>query len=800
MNRRHRTIKWALITLLTLVLLVGAALAWQTLGVANWQQLDATKLLDLAQKGMILDQNGQYVTTLVGKENRTVIDVSTLPAYVRQAFLAAEDLRFYKHPGFDVIRIAGAAAANLRSGDYGQGASTITQQLVKLSHLSSQKTVARKAEEIWLAIQVERRFTKDEILGMYLNIIYFGQGAYGIQAAAEVTFGVSAGELSPAQAAALAAAIKAPSAYSLQSSPAANADRRRYILQTMRENEMLTAEQYEAAMAEELTPLSSSQPQTDYSWFIDAVLDEAELQLDVSAEALLAGGYTILTTLDPAMQTTLDQQFTKKDIFPANAKDGKPVQAAAACVDTATGAVRAIVGGREYVTRRGLNRATQLKRQPGSALKPLAVYAPAIEYANWTCASVILDEPTDFGSYRPKNAGNTYYGNVTVRTALKNSLNIPACKVMQEVGVSACRRYLQSVGIALDDRDANLSLALGSMTYGTSPMAMAAAYAPFANGGRFYEPYFIERITDRDGVIVYQHHEEGTRVLSEQSAYLMTNLLRTVITNGTGTRLSGVGTPIAGKTGTVNMTGGGNRDAWMVAYTPELSCAVWMGFDEPDEQHRLSSSVSGGTNPASLARDFFKAFYANRRKPDFVQPSGIVTASIDKKAIEALGEPMLATRLTPEAYRIKEVFKSGTQPTRESSVWHAPQAARSFYVSHTEAGQPLLVIEPSENALYRIQRDAVGESFILTELTGTTGEKLYYTDASAVPGVVYTYRVIPVHAELLQGGVLLEGTQSVQVAQVRRDSGSIGDWLQRLFTQRQNSVGFSQATYSIFTE
>ena len=189
---------------------------------------------------------------------------------------------------------------------------------------------------------------------------------------------------------------------------------------------------------------------------------------------------------------------------------------------------------------------------------------------------------------------------MTVRTALKNSLNIPAVKVLQAIGVQTAQRYLRSVGIELDERDANLSLALGSMTYGTSPVQMAAAYAPFANGGTYYAPYFIERITDRDGNVIYERETTGTRVLSAQSAYLMTSLLKTVISSGTGTRLSSAGTPVAGKTGTVNESGGGNRDVWMAAYTPELSTAVWMGYDEPDAAHRLPNRVSGGTNPASL--------------------------------------------------------------------------------------------------------------------------------------------------------------------------------------------------------
>lgn len=501
MKKERHWVLPAIWAILLMLLLGGAVWAYQAFSVADWQSLDPSRLTSLAQTGAIHDKNGDYVTSLVGKENRTVIDTSRLPAHVVNAFLAAEDLRFYKHPGFDITRIIGAMLTNVRDGAFSQGASTISQQLIKLSHLSSQKTIARKLEEIHLALQLEKQYTKDEILDMYLNFIYFGQGAYGVQAAAEVTFGVDAAELTPAQAASLAAAIKAPSAYSLQSAPESNRERREYILSIMLAENMLTQAEYDAAMAEELTARSAPQVQTAYGWFVDAVLDEAESRLDVSAETLLAGGYRIDTTLDPDMQRIMDEQYLT-DVFPADNKDGTPVQAASAAVDTSSGAVRAIVGGRKYVTRRGLNRATQLRRQPGSALKPLAVYAPAIESAGWTCASVILDAPTAFGTYKPRNAGNAYYGNVTVRTALKNSLNIPAVKVLQAIGVQTAQRYLRSVGIELDERDANLSLALGSMTYGTSPMQMAAAYAPFANGGTYYAPYFIERITDRDGNVI----------------------------------------------------------------------------------------------------------------------------------------------------------------------------------------------------------------------------------------------------------------------------------------------------------
>lgn len=792
MHGKRQMVKRCLWIAAIVGILALAAFAFTYFGVSSWQHLDTNRLTNLAQTGAILDKDGAYVTSLVGTENRTVIAMDTLPPHVVNAFLAAEDLRFYKHPGFDPIRILGAVVSNLRSGGYSQGASTITQQLVKLSHLSTQKTIARKLEEIWLAVQMEQQFEKNEILEMYLNYIYFGQGAYGIQAAAHVTFGVDAAALSPAQAATLAAAIKAPSVYSIQVNPAANAERRSYILSTMLAQDMLTQSAYDAAIAEDVQPVAGASSATSYGWFVDAVLEEAELQLDVSAEGLLAGGYRIETTLDTEMQSILEEQFTK-DVFPANAKDGTPVQAAAACVDTRTGAVRAVVGGREYTTRRGLNRATQLRRQPGSALKPLAVYAPAMEYAGFTTASVVLDEPTDFNGYKPRNAGNAYYGNVTVRQALKNSLNIPAVKVMQAVGVDRCRQYLQSVGIPLDDRDCNLSLALGSMTYGTSPVQMAAAYIPFANGGTYYAPYFIERITDLNGKTIYQHTDSGTPVISAQNAYLMTSLLKTVITSGTGTRLRSAGTPVAGKTGTVNMTGSGNRDAWMSAYTPALSTTVWMGFDNPDSSHRLSNSVSGGTNPASLARNFLKAYYTGKKTPDFEKPSGIVSVEIDKKAIEWKGEAMLASSLTPKSYRTTELFAAGNQPTKKSDVWTAPAAAKSFYVTHDDSGLPLLVIEPSSAAVYRVQRDAVGESFILTELRGTPGQTLYFTDTKARPGVTYTYRVIPVHAELLDNGILLEGVQSVQVARVK-DSTSLGRWLRNLFAHDEETAAETPAS------
>ena len=752
------------------LLLAGAAAFYFVFDVGSWQKLDIQKLTDIPQTGAIYDRDGQFVSKIQSIQDRVSIPLSSVPKEVQNAFLAAEDLRFYDHAGLDILRIFGALRANFTSGGYVQGASTITQQLVKLSHLSSQKTIARKLEEMYLALQLEARASKDEILEMYLNYVYFGRGAYGIEAAAQAYFGIPASRLSVAQGAALAAIIKAPSAFAPHLHPEQNRSRREYILRTMLENGMLTQEAYAAAVAQEITPVPQTEKENRYGWYVDAVLDEAEKLLSMQAESLLGGGYHIYTALDTAQQDLMNELFSSSGAFPADASDGTRVQGAMASVDVHTGAVRCVMGGRAYEVQRGLNRATQMRRQPGSSLKPLAVYAPAIESHGYMTASVLNDTPQKFGNYSPRNSGNLYYGNVTIRTALKNSLNVAAVSLLNKIGVASARDYLAKTGIELDDRDWNLSLALGAMTYGVSPVQLAAAYAPFGNGGLFHPPYFIERIEDASGHVLYRHETEERRVLSPQTAYLMTSLLQTVTSSGTGAKLSQAGTPVAGKTGTVNMTGGGNRDTWMAAYNSEISTAFWMGFDQPDAAHKLQSWVSGGDFTAAMAARFFKSTYANKEKPAFLKADGMVWLNIDVKAVEWAGEPMLATSQTPKKYSVSEVFLASNRPTRESNVWSAPRSPSAFYVTHNGQGNPVLVITAADTGLYRVQRDAIGECFILTELKGQAGETLYYTDKKAQIGVEYTYRVIPINAELLDNGILLEGKQAVQVARAKAPS------------------------------
>lgn len=767
-RRRRFRVRW----MLAGACAVALGLFLYEIDVVHWQKLDPVRLTRLAQTSRLYDREGSLVTVLRGPENRTVVRLSQVPQHVRDAFIAAEDLRFYSHNGFDLVRIFGSVVANLRAQSYAQGASTISQQLVKLTHLSSEKTLARKAEELYLSIQLEAMFEKDEILEMYLNTIYFGEGAYGVQAASEVYFDKDVSDLTLAESAALAATIKAPSAYSPAADAEANRTRRGYILDTMLENGMIDAGQAEAARAEELTLSGRPQRVNAHGWFVDAALEEAEDILGVTADELLTGGYYIETTMDARLQALAESLFEDDSLFPGDAADGTAVQGALAVTDVETGGLAALIGGREYTVQRGFHRATQMRRQPGSALKPLAVYAPAIQMG-YTTASILQDVRRDFGGgYNPRNAGESYHGAVTLRRALALSMNVATVQLMSEIGVSASLAFLEQAGIPLTQTDGNLSLALGSMTTGVTPAELSASYAMFGNRGVYNPPYLIERIFASDGTELYAHAASPRTVMTAQDAYLMTSLMQSVTGWGTGAKLSATGLAVAGKTGTVSLVGmSGNRDIWMAAYTSDWSLACWMGFDVTDADHRLPSRQSGGDATAALATAFFRQAYRDRERPSFSSPGGLVWLTIDTAASQASGYPMLASSATPDDYKLSEVFLESNRPWATSSLWQSPRACSYFYIDYDASGLPKLVFGATDSANYRIERARNGSTQVLTELYGEAGQTLTYVDWTASAGEWYTYTVTPVQTGAADTGVVLEGPASSQSVQARPASG-----------------------------
>ncbi len=749
--------------------------AFLILDVGSWEKLDMDKLNKIAQASIIYDADGREIEMASGKENRTSISIDQIPIDTRNAFIAAEDARFYSHIGIDPWRIGGALISNIKSGGYSQGASTITQQLIKLTHLSSEKTLARKANEAFLALQLERVLDKDEILEKYLNTVYFGAGAYGIQAAARTYFGIDANALTLDQGALLAGVIKSPSNYAPHLHPENAIERRKTVLDAMVENGFITAGQAQEAASQPLNIVNMDDGRQQFGWYTDQVLSDAEQLLGLNADELLSGGYRIYTALDVQAQENAQALFDAPENFPAQAEDGEQPQAALVALDPQNGEVICLIGGRAYSVQRGLNRATQIARQPGSALKPISVYAAAVDQYGYLPTSMIEDTQRDFGGgYTPRNAGDNYYGTVTLREALSRSLNVASVDLLSRMDIASVRRYIQKSGIELDKRDSNLSLALGSMTYGVSPMTLCAAYAPLSNGGNSVTPHLIRRIEDSSGKTVYQFKEQNSvQVLRPQSAYMITSMLMSAADWGSAHRLGELDFEVAGKTGTVAMQTGGNRDVWTVAYTPTVATAVWMGFDNPDLEHCLSDSVSGSSQPAALAEKFLNSIASRASGGSFAMPDGLTEVLLDKQALNTLNKPMLASENTPRSQLIKEIFPSEKEPTEVSDVWKEP--ARVFDLTAAWDGDwvTLRFTALEENALYRLYR-ALGDSVdLVAELYGLPGDYLTWTDTQYQTGS--EYYVIAVNRPLLEEGITLEGKASQSAVPPQRTSPF--DWL-----------------------
>ena len=676
---------------------------------------------------------------------------------MQKAFISAEDARFYEHPGVDVIRIVGAAWADIKAGGYVQGASTISQQLIKLSHLTADKTISRKLEEAVLACQMETRYSKDEILEMYLNYVYFGGGYYGIEAAALGYFGVHAKDLSVAQGAMLAGILKSPSNYAPHLDFEASLARRDTVLSLMAEYGYLDDQGLADAKGETMVILhDGTASEEGRNYYVDAALQDAMEILQIDSETLLSGGYRIYTAMDSAIQNQCEAIFQQDDLFPGDAQGAIVVQ------EAGTGLIRAMVGGRgAYDTAMAFNRATDIRRQPGSVIKPVIAYAPALEGYGYTAATMLLDEPTTFAEYSPRNFGNQYYGWVTLREAVTRSLNVPAVKVLSDIGVSAGKAFAQSCGIPFDPQDTSLTLALGGFTYGVSPLQIAGAYAAFASQGIYNTPTCIQRITDSTGKELYVYEPENRRVMSEQNAYILTSMLQSAIQEGTGHRLKDLDIPLAGKTGTVG-EGEGNRDAWMACYSADYAAAVWIGYDT-SQDGALPQDATGGKYPALILEQLFQGLYQDRAPKEFSMPSGVNAYKLDKRTLEMFHEPVLATALTPSSAIQTEVFVEGTQPTAQSSYWVVPSPPGEFRVYLGGDGKPQIAFTGRESfAQYQLYRQKGTESPQLIKTWDGKGA-VTYRDDSALPGCTYTYYILPVHQEMNVGGEQVKGPATKKV-------------------------------------
>lgn len=729
-----------------LFLLCGAV---KTLGMDRWVDFDVYRITGCDRTSIIYDGQSDIVTRLHGVQDRTWVSISELQPSTVYAFISAEDARFFEHEGVDVIRIAGAIVADIKAGSYVQGASTISQQLIKLSHLTSEKTISRKAEEAALAYEMERQYSKEDILEMYLNYVYFGGGYYGIEAAAEGYFGVHASDLTLDQSAMLAGILKSPSGYAPHINYAASINRRNNILRLMRDYGYITDDEKKQASARRPTILHDKNE--EYSgYYTDAVTKSAAALMGITVDELIRGGYSIYSAMDSDIQHYCEEMFKNGELFPA-----EDSEAAIVVLEPSTGMVVAMVGGRSYTGGISFNRATDIRRQPGSVIKPVIAYAPAFEYLNYTAADMILDEETTFADYTPSNYGNKYYGWVTVREAVTKSLNVPAVKTLSAVGVGRAKDFAKRCGIEFDDKDDSLALALGGFTYGVSPLQIAGAYSCFASGGIYNTPTLIKKITDRNGLTVYEYRQDSRRVMSEANAYILTSMLKSVVTEGTGHRLNTLDIPIAGKTGTVGLANG-NRDAWMAGYTPEYTAVVWQGYDS-DRLGLLPSSATGGTYPALMLYELFNHIYPDGRSGDFEKPESVKQYSIDAKTLKKQHKVVLANAMTPQSSRVTEYFTEETAPEDVSGYWAVPGSAQNLLAVREEGGVMVSFDCPDDFGMYTLWRSEAGKAEKpLMTWNGREGH-IEYIDAAVKPGKGYRYRVTVKHEELLIGDEPVEG-------------------------------------------
>lgn len=746
------------------LLLLLTILIWQ-LDIPHWKKLDLDLIYAQPRASVVFDAHGESIGTLSSKENRIWTPLAEIPKQLRQAFIAAEDQRFYEHSGVNLRRILAALISNIKTQSYSQGASTITQQLIKLTHLSETKTLSRKAQEAWLALQLEQKLSKDEILECYLNTVYFGRGAYGVTAAAQAYFGKTLNELTLDECALLAGIIKAPSGYAPHINREKSLQRRNLILQEMMECNFITKQQAEAAKNAGLFVEDRNYEEERYGWFFDAVLNEASQLLSLSVDEVLTAGFTIHTAFEPIIQEAADALFEDAASFPVSASDGTDVQAALVVMKPATGAICALIGGRSYEVRRGLNRATQISRSPGSAIKPVSTYAAAIDIHGFVPTSFVEDTPREFaGGYTPGNAGGKSYGTVTLREALSRSLNIATVDLADLIGVNSVRNYAVRFGLDLSPNDVNLALSLGSMTEGIAPDELCAAYCALSNGGTRVNAHLIESIEDSDGHVLFRAELSDRRAVKPSTAYMLTDMLKTAASAGSAKALSSVGIPIAAKTGTVSDKDGSTRDIWTAAYTPDLAVTVWMGYDTPDSEHSLASTEGGSGYPARLCASLLTKIKPILSGSDFPMPSDVRTALIDALALEE-DAVLLATERTPSDYISAELFHPDKLPSEFSTLWNAPQTVDDLMLLSKSGETPVLQFtSKSSLADYLILRTMDDDTVIAGVLSGQPGERLRFADTDADPARRIRYTILPRHKLLYERGEWLTGKESAAVA------------------------------------
>lgn len=582
-------------------------------------------------------------------EKRQPVPLDVVPDHLKAGILATEDAKFYDHPGVDLKGIARAVIKNIRAGEYAEGASTITQQLAKTLFLTPRKSIMRKVKEAFLAFQIERRYTKDEILRLYLNQVYFGSGAYGVEAAAQIFFGKPVRELTLAECALIAGMPKSPSRYSPLVKPSLALKRRSVVLGQMARHGLISEEELKAADTSPLHLARKKERSIKAPYFVASVTSLLEKAL--GQEALYRKGLAVYTTLDYAMQQAaekavaqgLEALLARMEMCEGQ-EDGP--QAALVCLDAKRGSILAMVGGRSFEESR-FNRATMARRQPGSAFKPL-VYALALE-KGFGQDDILWDGPVVFKGakegqdWMPHNFSEEFMGEVTLRRALALSQNIPAVRLLNKLGPTCAVEFAYKMGIS-SPLDPNLPLVLG--TSEVTLLELTAAYTPFPNGGIWTRPFGVLEVLE-GGRCVWRHKPQLRPVITPQTAAVMTDMLEAVILEGTGKAAKPINRALAGKTGSTDSY----KDALFVGFSPTMVTGVWVGLDD---HGTLGDKETGARAALPIWIDFMEQALRNRPYDGFDLPEGVVHVNMDAES------GLLASENCPN--KVTALFKEGAEP------------------------------------------------------------------------------------------------------------------------------------------
>lgn len=617
--------KWFYGLFFTAVIAIVCGVIGYLLIILNGERVlteNANKLV-FGEASIIYDANDKEIARLSDpNENREIAEFSEIPKQLLNAIVATEDQRFYEHSGIDFFAIGRAVVKDVIARSAVEGASTITQQLAKNVFLTADKTFFRKATEASIAVALEQQYSKDEILTMYLNRIFFGKRVHGVKEAAKFYFDTDLDKLELWQIATIAAMPKAPNRYNPIAHPEDSMNRRAVVLKLMFDQGFITAAEMEKAKAVVYEiPENHNESNSDkYPAFVDYVVEEATEVMNLSEEELRIGGFKIYTTLNTQAQDAMDAQFNDDDNF-EKSKDEQQVEGAMIIIDHRDGTIQAISGGRDYV-KKGLNRA-EVKRQPGSAFKPIIAYGPALESGKFYPWTTLANDKKCYGDYCPTDRWGATP--VSMTQAIKDSRNLAAVWMLNQVGLNKGFAFSSKLGIELDDRDRNLSAALGGLTNGATPIQMATAFSVFANAGKSVDTHSIRKIDGKSNNSYTYKAPAAKQLMSAETAYYLTEMMQTVVQRGgTGTKAA-IGRQLAGKTGTTQhgikgFTGDGVKDAWFVGYTPEWTASVWMGYDRTDLDHYLKT---GSSQAAAMFAKVMKPAMKNVPESSFNKPQGI---------------------------------------------------------------------------------------------------------------------------------------------------------------------------------